>query len=431
MLRNISNTFFTRFLSSFINLAVSIIISNYLGAEGRGEQGLVLTTITMVTLFSAIIGAGSITYLSPRLPLKMLLIPSYLWGLLLSVLLIFLIPFQTFFSFSVVAHIAILSFILNGTQIHSSILLGKEKVVQTNNIQLVSTIIFLLCIFLFFVVLKYKEIQFYIYSLYFSYVISYIYSIFLIFKLHGNSTQNLPSQTFLYSVKNLTHYGFLNQLDVIVQMASFRISYYLIDIQLGKGEVGVYSNAVSIIEAIWMISRSISMVQFARIVNSTDIDYSRNLTIKLLKISSLLVFMASLLLLIIPSEFYTFLFGKDFWAVKKIILTFIPGVLVFNASFVLSGFFSGVGKYGYNVIASSIGLIVTILLLIVLIPEMGVVGAGITASLSYMTVVLIKTFFFIKNYKVAFNELFIKREDYTLIKSFFSKENFKKDRQTE
>jgi O-antigen/teichoic acid export membrane protein len=204
-------------------------------------------------------------------------------------------------------------------------------------------------------------------------------------------------------------------------MASFRISYYLIDIQLGKAQVGVYSNAVSIIEAIWMISRSISMVQFARIVNSTDINYSRNLTIKLLKISSFLVIGACLVLLVIPSDFYVFLFGKDFSEVKKIILTFIPGVMVFNASFVLSGFFSGVGKYGYNVVASSVGLLVTIALLVFLIPMLGVLGAGITASISYITVVIIKSFYLVKNYNVSFQELLIRRSDIDLIKSFFSK----------
>jgi O-antigen/teichoic acid export membrane protein len=194
-------------------------------------------------------------------------------------------------------------------------------------------------------------------------------------------------------------------------MLSFRLSYYFINYYVSKSAVGIYSNAISIIESIWLISRSISMVQNARIANSTDIDYSVKITLNLLKISFLLVLLAVIVLLFIPAGFYQFVFGEEFGEIRTVIVSISPGILLFSTSFILSGLYSGTGNYHYNTIASIIGLALTIALAFLLIPGYGLIGAGITASVSYIATVAVKFYILIKIFKVKPGDTLIRKKD--------------------
>jgi len=51
----------------------------------------------------------------------------------------------------------------------------------------------------------------------------------------------------------------------------------MLNAYIGKEEVGIYANAVSIAESVWLFGRSVGTVQHARIVNSHDTNYSSHL----------------------------------------------------------------------------------------------------------------------------------------------------------
>jgi O-antigen/teichoic acid export membrane protein len=159
------------------------------------------------------------------------------------------------------------------------------------------------------------------------------------------------------------------------------------------------------------------MVQNARIVNSNDLNYSVRITIQLLKVSFLLVFGVVIILQFIPASFYQFLFGEEFGDIRIVILTVSPGILFFCISFILSGLFAGTGNFKYNTIASVAGLIITIPLVMILIPKYGLIGAGITASISYCAHTVIKLTYFIRRFPVSLKDLWIRRRD---LQQFFN-----------
>jgi O-antigen/teichoic acid export membrane protein len=421
MLRNLSNTFFTRLVIALLNLLVAIIISNVLGADGRGEQGLILTTITLLSLITAIVGSGSITYFTPRFSIKFLMIASYVWNAIVCLILLLFSTIQSFISQDIFLHVVILGFILTASHINTGILLGIEKIIKANSIQLISTIAIVVTIAFMFFVLEIVNIKVYILALYFGYSVSFVYSLLLVFRIKEHKI--LQNRTTIFvSLKKFIGYGFLNQLDVLAQMLSFRFSYYLINSMLDVSQVGVYSNAVSIIESIWLISRSISLVQHARIVNSNDLNYNKRITINFFKVSTVFVLLACIVLYLIPSNFFVFIFGKDFSNVKLVIISFLPGVIVFNASFIFSALFSGMGKYKYNVVASFVGLILTVSLALLLIPRYGIIGAGISASISYLGTSVVKFIFLSKNYNISVFDLLVRSSDFKELKQLlFSK----------
>ncbi len=413
MFKNIVNTFFTRVFASLSNLIIAILISNVFGAEIKGEQGLILTTITLVSLVTAVIGAGSLVYLIPRAKTLHLLMPSYLWNAIICISVYSILSHTQILPEEFILHTTILTFILTLSHIHGGILVGIEKIKQSNLSVLFNTLTVLLALIFFTFYLKIDNINAYIYSLYCGYFVNLLLSIYFILANWKSKLKILSSSdsSFLSATLRLFKYGFLNQLDNMAQMLSFRLSYYFINYFISKSAVGIYSNAISIIESIWLISRSISMVQNARIANSNDIGYSLKITINLLKVSFLIVLCAVIVLLFIPAGFYQFVFGEEFGDIRIVIVSISPGILLFSTSFILSGLYSGTGNYHYNTIASICGLAVTVALAFLLIPSYGLAGAGITASVSYITTVLVKFFILIKIFKVKPKDILIRKDD--------------------
>ena len=405
MIKKIANTFGTKLLSAIINLFIAIVISQNLGAAGKGEQGLIITTIVYILLLSNFISGPTIIYLVPRHSPRNLIIPSYLWSLIISFAFYFiLICTPKIINSDYVFHIVILTAINSFASVNSSILIGKERIKTNNYISLLQVVLIISTLIICFYQFGKTEIQSYIKALYVGYGASFIISFVFILPYLKDKFENKVNGI-RNAIKDLATLGLWNQLGTIVQTLSFRISFYFIVFFLGEKELGIYSNGVSIIESIWLISGSISLVQYSRIVNSDDDKYSQNLTINLTKISLILASVVIIPLIVLPQSFYVFIFGHEFGNVKQVIWALAPGVVIYNVTTVIGHYFSGTGKYNINAISMFVGFLVTIVCSLFLIPLYGIIGAGITASISYIVTSLIIALIFSRKTKTSIFEL--------------------------
>jgi O-antigen/teichoic acid export membrane protein len=80
-----------------------------------------------------------------------------------------------------------------------------------------------------------------------------------------------------------------------------------------------------------------------------------------------------------------------------------------------SHYFAGIGKHFINTIASCIGFIFTLIFGFILIPYMGIVGAGLTASISYLSTVVFQATVFKRLTKSKISEFLITKKDYYLL----------------
>lgn len=423
MFKQIINTLFTKILSGFLNLAIAIIISNYLGADGKGIQGLILTTISVSVILIGIIGQGGLTYLLPRIHFSLLIIPSYLWTLITVNLMWFGLTIINIVPNEYIIHIVLLSFLLTVSGINISILHAKKKIQQVNLIN-ISQIIITLSVIIYLII--YKEIlsvKSYVIGLYFGYIISIIISFVYTWRDYINTSYDFPIYKYLIGIKKHIKYGGYNQLDILAQVLSFRLAYYFLNYFTDVSDVGIYSNAVSIIESVWLLSRSIAFVQHSRIVNSRDKNYTVDLTLKFIKLSGILAFVAIAIFIFIPSEFYQIVFGDEFANIRIAILSLSPGILFFSVSFIISSYFSGIGKHYINSISSIVGLIAIILSSLYLIPKYGIIGAGISASFSYFATTLIKLIGFCRIGKVSINQMIPTKRDLSELKEILKSKN--------
>ncbi|MDK2978723.1 MAG: hypothetical protein PWP52_1437 [Bacteroidales bacterium] len=421
MFKQIVNTFFTRILSGVFNLVIAIIISNYLGAEGKGVQGLIITTIAFIIIFAGIIGPGGLTYLLPRFHFSLLVVPAYFWSVLMAIGLSVFLTFSEVIPLDYHFHVVILSLILSFTGINNAILHANKKIHQVNYVTITQIITTLIVIVYLIIFQKKLSIDSYITALYYGYSISAILSYIFTFSDY-KTKYSFPFYKYLIGIKKHLKFGSFNQLDILAQVLSFRLAYYFLNHFVSVAEVGIYSNAVSLVESVWILSRSIAYVQHSRIVNSRNKDYTIDLTIKFIKLAGILALCAILVFVFIPSEVYQFIFGDEFINMQAIIQSLSPGILFFSISFIISAYFSGTGKHYINSISSIVGVIVIILLSVFLIPKYGVIGAGIAASLSYFSTTMVKLISFCSIGKISLKKFLLTKTDLKEVKSIFKKE---------
>lgn len=422
MVNKILNTFGAMSISAVINFLIAIVISQFLGPEGKGEQGIILATVAFVLVFSNLVGGATLVYLIPRFKASLLVLPSYLWSLIISAIAYFILWIFGIVSDEFILHISLLSILNSFISIHSTMLIGREKIKAANLISLLQPVIIILSLLVSFLLLDEKTIDAYISALYIAYGTSLLVSMVYMHRTFGGISF-FKAKEYFNVIHELFRLGYMNQLAHITQMLSFRLSYYFLELYHGEASVGIYSNGIQIMESIWLISKSISLVQYARIANTENKAYSQLLSVRLLKVSFIFSLVCIVPLILLPEAFYLWLFGQGFTGVKEVIYILAPGVLVYNISLILGHYFSGTGKYYVNTIASSIGLAVSLVLFVLLIPGYVEAGAGIAASISYAVTSLVVWIYFVRESKMGVEFFNITNDDIQLIRGIFRKNN--------
>ena len=385
-------------LAAVLNFLIVIIISRTLGDTGSGTQSLVVATITFILIFSEIVGGASIIYLAPRHSFKKMLVASVLWAGLIAVVMGFGIwLFYPKLESELVCHVAILSFISSLSNINFRFLVGREEIKKANYNTLLQPVILTMVLVIYYIVLKKSDehVFGYIIGLYAAYGGTFLLGVWMLRKEYAQIPHD-KDRNYGPVLKDLFKYGFLNQTGHFVQFFNLRLSYYLLDSYIGRGEVGVFSRSVSMAEAIWIISNSIALVQYARIANADDREYSQKLTLDLTKICLLISALAVAVLCLLPADFYVFVFGKDFGEMAHLIRILAPGILLYCVFLILGHYYSGTGRYQMNTFAALCGLVATFVCGFTLIPNYDVTGAAITSAVSYTVNAVFLFVFFVK-----------------------------------
>ncbi len=383
MFGKILNTFGTKMLVAIINLTIAILISQVLGDSGKGVQSLVLTNISFILIFSEIVCGASLVYLTSRHSFSKLWLPSILWALLMAAVMGLIISLLTpGLDSSLAIHTAILSFVSSFANIHFRVLIGKEEVKKANANTLLQPFMLLVMLAVYYLILGKRDIYGYIIGLYVAYLSSSILGFFQLRKEY-KTLRFYSFGDYKETLKDLFKYGFLNQTGHFVQFFNLRLNYYLLNAYVDTAHVGVYSNSVSLAESIWIISNSIALVQYGRISNSTDKEYNQKLTLNLGKLCLVVSLVAVLILALLPSSLYQFIFGPDFGDMAHIIRILAPGVLCYSIFLILGHYYSGSGRYFMNTLAALCGFVATLLGGFVLVPRFATTGAAITASVAY------------------------------------------------
>jgi O-antigen/teichoic acid export membrane protein len=377
-LKDVLKTLFSKALVLLINFAILILTTNYLGLEGRGLISIITADVAIIAIFNNILSGSSVVYFIPKVGLSKLLIPASLW--------IFLSSFVLCMVFSVI-HLEVSYFVLLALTIITSLLsfnllalLAKENIRWFNIFSFLHPALLLIFNLYFIFCLKVTSANFYLLSYFLSQFIVLVISILYLrpFLLRHEIEFRLDI------ARQVFKYGFMNELSYLIQFLNYRLSYFLILYFINIGSVGLFSVAIAIAEAIWLIAKSITTVQYSKMVNYTSVEDSLALTKKSVVLSFWSTLAVLLVVAVIPTFVFGYVFGKDFNTIKPLLFLLMPGILAIAVSNVYGHYFAVTNQMKILILKSSAGLVCTVILSFLLIPRYGLIGASVVTTVSYL-----------------------------------------------
>lgn len=322
------------------------------------------------------------------------------------------------------AHMLIMCFFLavlhNWFTINQKSLLGKERIGVFNILTVTQLFILLAGLFLLVNLLPNNDPVLYIYALYFSYGLAFLISFLYIFQYIRKENNKILIQKNV--LKRVISLGFYTQIANLTQFFNYRLTYYFIQtfwISSGgsTAPLGVYGSTNKLVEGNWLVSKSLSMVQYSVLSNREGEDYAQNLSLSFFKLSFLITFLITVVLVILPGSFYDWLFGgEEFQKIPELILLLSPGILAVSMNNSISHYFAGKGLQRINAIGSLFGFGGTVIAGLLLIPFYGLNGAAITSSIAHVLSTSYMIFIFTQKTQIKISDFLLKRSDIDLIK---------------
>ena len=374
-----------------LNFAVVVLSTRLWGTEGRGAIALFIANLSLISSVTNIFTGSSVSYFLSKYSLSKLILQAYLWVFAAAVILG--IVFRIYDHATPSVFLFVVAVLVGFTAFHSSVFIGEQRIGYYNLITVVQPVFQIGAMLLFY---------FWIDKSYFAYFYGMILSYFFVFvicktltkKTHGKISYHLDNS----AAKDTFLFGWQIELSNFLQFFNYRLSFYFLNYFMGTASVGVFSIGVTISEAIWIVSRSISLVQYSNVVKQGNTKDSRDETKITAKYSLFISLLCLVFVLCLPEQVFSFVFGRGFEGVKQVIVWLSPGILAIAISNVYGNYFSAIGKTKILILKSAVGVVFTVGLSFWLIPILQITGACLVNASSYVaSSVILFSFFYKKN----------------------------------
>lgn len=441
MIKKIFGTFGTRLLNAMVGFVTLWFGTNFLGKEAWGIGATVLVDVSLFLILVELLSGSGLIYFTPRKSFSTIYKLSHIWIFLTTSfigLILFLLYNYTpniYYSFvpqGYGIHIVVMIFLYSFHNFNMNVLLGKERVGAQNILFIIQFMTQMTSMIINIFIFNIRNADAFVYSLITGYFVANIFGFIFLsrylkdVKAERDKDKEAANDTLLATAKEMLNFGSIIQLSTLVTMINRRISYIVIKNVFGDGYVGIYTSGTQVSEATKLIGNSIALVQFSSISNMNDYKKAEEISVTFLKLAVILTALCMVVVCLIPRSIYEWIFTPEFAEIKDVLISLSPGMVFMAANMIFSHYFSGINLPKHNLYASLVGLVITIPSIFILIPTLGIVGAGISISLTYLGTILYQWIVFKKINKTKTKELIPTLNDFrTLIESiklqFFSK----------
>lgn len=377
--RNTTFTIGSKFIILITNFLLVIFSTHIWGSEGRGEIALLLANVSVIAIFSNIFCGSTVSFHAMRFQREFLLITAFTGALIVSAAGSAL--FSLFFGFRYFLPLFFISLLLSLTTAISAYWLGKNKIKNYNSTTILIPVAILGALIIIYFLLQKPDINTYFQAYYFGTGIAFLIGISGILAVEKIKVPQIK----LGEIKSILKYGVSNEFNYLIQFLNYRLAYYFIAKTLGLSELGIFSIVISVSEAVWIISRSFSVIHYSNVIHSEDKLKNQSETNQYARQSLVISLLILLVSVFIPQSVYGYIFGEEFVDVGKYVIYLIPGVLAIAVSNLYGHYFAGIGKLNIVRNKSLIGLGMTIVLLPLLMYEYQLTGVCIALNASYIS----------------------------------------------
>lgn len=183
-----------------------------------------------------------------------------------------------------------------------------------------------------------------------------------------------------------------------------RLDFFIVVVYLGGRGLGIYSVAVGLAEILVRLSNEVGSMLFAIFASGTLKTGQPSVALRLL---TLLSAGAAVVLALVSGPLVRLLFGPAFVAAIPAFRWLLIGTLAWSTINVTWYYVSASGRPGLGVTVYGLATVVDVVLNILLLPRLGVVGASIAATVSYVVAAAIFLHYFRRGEGCSLREAFV------------------------
>jgi len=184
------------------------------------------------------------------------------------------------------------------------------------------------------------------------------------------------------TLRPLLRFGLIGYLGSLTSFVNYRFDVLIVNLFAGARQVGLYSVGTGLAEIVWYVANAAGIVLAPRVASEEPAEADR-LTEAVCRVVAFLAVVAAGVLAVSAPIVVVLFFGRAFaesvWAVWLL----LPGIVTFSVARVMSMYLLGRNQLRIDLLASFVGLVVTLALDFLLIPHFGFRGAAVASSIAY------------------------------------------------
>ncbi|WDQ15652.1 oligosaccharide flippase family protein [Rhodopirellula sp. P2] len=180
-------------------------------------------------------------------------------------------------------------------------------------------------------------------------------------------------------------YGMKAHVANLAGFLNYRVDMFLVNLLLGTAQAGFYVVAVGLAEKLWILVSSLAGVVFPTVSAEAQSDplASAQFTSRIAATMLCLLSLAAIVMSLTAIPFINLMYGAEFAKAGWVMISLLPGITLLGHAKLLSNHIAGIGHPEVNAIGASLGVVINIASNFALIPRYGLIGAGISTSVSY------------------------------------------------
>jgi O-antigen/teichoic acid export membrane protein len=203
----------------------------------------------------------------------------------------------------------------------------------------------------------------------------------------------------------------------LVEWLNMSLGLYFVNAFAGPAQVGLYTVAIGLALQLWLIPFAVAGPLFARVSKEGDNAQSRETTRYAFRITLIMTVLLSSFTALVASTLIPMLYGPQFEGSVLLLFILLPGVVAIGPTRSISSYLAGIGQPGEPLRAELAGLCATVILGLLLVPDMGAVGAAWAGTASYFVYSAVLCYRFVRISESSWSNLLgFHRSDWARLK---------------
>lgn len=301
-------------------------------------------------------------------------------------------------------------FALSGQGILDNLLIAHSKIRRLNQLSLFASITTLITALLLFYVFRAED--FYDTLVYFLLAQSAMFLLLLSFRirLYARLEGEVPS--FKLSWKNhlqpILAFSLITYVGQLFNSLNYRLVMWMLEDQHGTADVGLFTVSLHLAQLLWLFAfpMQAQLISYQSRQDISAEEKALRLTFFLRLVNTLSIG-AAVFLSIIAHFVIELLYKEAYLGAVLPFIILLPGIVCMNFSKILTSWFISQKKIYNLLIGNGIGLSIILILNITLIPPFGLIGAAISATGCFTTIMLFHIFSYLFIYKQPLRNMFV------------------------